>query len=81
MRIKLSLDQLRVLTVASDGQPIYGEKLDFYQSAPEGRTFFSVGGFATIRSLVKHGFLVNNGKAGYVITPSGREALKNHITR
>ncbi len=76
MSTRVSIDQRRILELAADGKPVYGEQYDFYNSAPKDRTFFGRSSFITIRSLVKRSLLVEDGKAGYIITTLGQEALK-----
>jgi hypothetical protein len=72
----LSIDQERVLKMASDQKPVYVERYDFYDSAPTGRTFFGKGAMTTFSSLLKGGLLAEDDKAGYTITAAGLEILR-----
>ena len=74
-RVRLTNQQIIVLTSASFDKPIYGENLSMlYAQMPNGASCFNL---RTIESLVKRGYLQTDGKGGYLLTPEGVEGLRS----
>jgi hypothetical protein len=74
-RVRLTNQQIIVLSSASLDKPIYGENPSMlYVQMPSGASCFNL---RTIESLVKRGYLQADGKGGYLLTPEGIEGLRS----
>lgn len=74
-RVRLTDQQILALTGARFDKPIYGENPSMmHAQMPHGSECFNI---RTIESLVKKGFLVSDGKGGYLLTQEGAIGLKS----
>lgn len=74
-RVRLTEQQIVVLSAASRDKPIFGENPSLIHSQmPEGRACFNI---RTVESLVSRGFLRSDGKGGYLLTPEGEKGLRS----
>jgi hypothetical protein len=72
-RVRMSEQQLSALMAAADGT-IYAENPSFRDAQmPGGGRCFAL---RTVESLVKRGYVVADGKGGYVITPEGEQGIR-----
>jgi hypothetical protein len=72
--LRLTDNQIVCLSSASATDPIYAEKPSYVHSQmPNGAMCFNQ---RTVDSLVKRGFLVGDGKGGYLLTKDGEQGLR-----
>lgn len=71
---RLSEPQILALLGASFDKPIYAENPRHrFGQMPDGSFAYSL---RTVESLVRRGYLVSNGRGGYLLTQEGADALK-----
>lgn len=74
-RVRLTEQQIAVLSAASRDKPIYGENPSLIHSQmPDDSACFNL---RTVESLVRRGFLMSDGKGGYLLTPEGERGLRS----
>ena len=74
-RVRLTNNQTVCLSCASYDKPIYGENPShMYSQMPNDAHCFSL---KTVESLEKRGYLVCDGKGGYLITDEGMHGLRS----
>jgi hypothetical protein len=71
MRVVLTQGQREVLAKSSFAKPIYA-----YPNKMTGVGGHFCGNPGTIKSLVKRGLLTDDGRAGFLLTRAGAEALR-----
>lgn len=74
-RIRMTDNQIACMSCASFDKPIYGENPShMYSQMPNGASCFPL---RTIESLEKRGYLVSDGKGGFICTSEGMDALRS----
>lgn len=74
-RVRLTDQQIVVLSAASIDKPIYAENPSFlHAQMPNGAACFNL---RTVKSLVSRGYLKSDGHNGYLLTIEGENGLRS----